>query len=119
MPQLNVPTSPVLYTLDNCFLADPGLVSACPAVQSSFHLHAGLIRSLTLAHDQHLCHTVRHAAVELTGGLPAAVSVALPRRACVKNGHQVLVADRITDTDCQPVQAGSSTVGNCVRKCIG
>lgn len=39
----NIPAVTILSTLVNCLLADPGLVSTCATVQSSFHMRAALI----------------------------------------------------------------------------
>lgn len=109
----NIPAATVLNTLINCILADPHLVSTCAAVQSSFHLRTALIWSLALTHNQHLCHTVRHAAVELLGYLLTAIPIALLFHAHLKNRCQVPVANCITDTNCHFVQAGSSTIIYC------
>lgn len=111
-----IPAVTVLHTLVDCFLADPGLVSTRATVQSGLHVHTALIWSLALAHGQHLCHIVRHAAIELPSRLLTAAAVAL-HRACLKNRCEVPVANCITDANSHLVRAGSGTIVHCMGKC--
>lgn len=105
-----LPTVVVFNTLVDRILAHPGLFSTgAGTVQSRFHVHAALVRSLALTHDQRLGHIAGHAPIEAAGCPLASIGAAAFRRAGLENRRQVAVANRITNANLHAVRAGSST----------
>lgn len=80
-----LPTVVIFNTIVDRILAHPGISAACAAMQGSFNIHAALIRSLALAHEQHLRHIAGHAPIEALCCLLASIRLALVRHAGLKN----------------------------------
>lgn len=85
--QRDLPTVVVFNAVIDWILAHPGVSSACAPVQRGFHIRAAVIRSLALAHDQHLSHVAGHAPIEALCCLLASIRAALARRAGLEKGR--------------------------------